>query len=508
MKRCFEIGALLLMACACVGCEAAGVRADNRGQQFPAQQRAARAIVPARGLAKLYERALQEQGWVIRADALEVDVAGRLVRLGPMEQSVGAGTLEALPGDGVLELSLVLEDASAPRLFVPLRLGSADSARICRVQAQASRVEVRGRVELDAEGQGRLESPEPAQVELDNAAVFPVGNCAALEEDEALATALDEEVVRYMEAAMRQAAQELLEREVVSELGLVLGNQELTRISNFDNRRGQVRITGEVNSSGAALRAGGLELALEYTLLAQPAAACAPRQDPTAPAQASDAPVDPAALEEARVDLALVVSEPLVERIAQMMTLGGFACRGLESLGAFGASAPSVQTSDLLFERIGVDDVLFGQRAFTLLSPGALPTVEMRPDFASMQVRWPELTVEVYAEVHGALTRAASVTADVRMTLPLRVGERGIEWSIASLDVSQVTLDVPWAQAEPTPEVAAPWATRVIRFALEGVSGPSNALPLPIDPSTPLRLIELLVRDEDIVLSFRFGDDH
>lgn len=493
--------ALLLGAAALLGCDQASVTEQPELRAADPQRGALRALVPPSGIEAMYRRELTG-GLSLQMPARQLDEPGASLQLGPLEQSLPLEDIELQAQASSAQITLALP---TPQLTVPTRHGRGAQTVICRWQVRAEAAEVRAQLEVTSSEQGPVLAPTaPPEGALEQVRVDPVGACPieALGQDpggsgrpdEAALAELEAALARYVEDALVEATGQVLTRSPARAFGIIEGGLGLTRVSAFENRRGQLRVIGQPSpSDGLALDGRGATLEYDYSVRA-PVAACAPPLPLPTPETIPAEPFDLEAITRQGADLAVALSEPLLSRLAAALTRAGFLCQGVETLGR---SEQTLATRELLLESVGLEASMFGDRARLTMSPGALPVVRTRPADAALEVTWDDLSVEVYTEVLGTPTRALHLQADLVLSARLDPdGVGAMRLNVEAVDARGATLESDWQRQPPADDELDAWARRLLLILLDD----QVTLPLPLAPGAPLSLIEARVRERDLVL--------
>ncbi len=246
------------------------------------------------------------------------------------------------------------------------------------------------------------------------------------------------------------------------------------------------------------MSADGFDVDLDMALNSR-RAPCAPALVPEAPATLSADEVPPAELERAGADVGITVAGPLVLRLAQASTLAGFACRGLADL-ALDGSGSNLASDDLLLEDVGLGELPIGPWVEPVITPGELPEIEMDPVNGTIELAWDELSVDLYAEMQDVPVRILQVSANVIITL--RPVERldSIAFAVDSVFVTDSTVQSQWIYEVPFDSDLVRWTRRAMLLVLQD----AFSLPIPMDPSAPLHLVDSQVRANDVLLLFEF----
>ncbi|MEC9440251.1 MAG: hypothetical protein VYE40_04010 [Myxococcota bacterium] len=496
MRRTVKVMVMVLCSVSLLaGCEQVNVRTQPGDRVAEPRRGAIEVMVTPSGVEKLYRQGASG-GVALEAPALLVDD----VQIGPLSQSLPIGRLEASTHTDAATLQF---DFNAPRIIIPTRSGQGIDTVICRWQVRADQGLAAGDVAIAmADGALSLEPVAQAQAQLENARVDPIGACPLEVASEQMSTSparaqFEQALIQYAEQALADAVHNLLTRSPLEPLGLVDGTITLTHLSPFENRRGQMRITGQDSEEvGAArLTSNGLEITRDAAVRFV-SAPCAPLDPFSEIEDVTIPPIDVATLTRNRADFAIAIAQPYLTRVAQAATRGGFACLGLESLGQAGQL---VSTSDLFLEDISIETSLLDERSRLAISPGALPQVTTSPGESVLQVRWPELGLGIWSDVFETPTRVANLVADVTFTLRVEASRQGYaRLTVETLTVENATLASEWMRAPAEQQTLDEWARRAMLVAL----GDAFELPLPLAPGTPATLLETQVREDDVVFLF------
>lgn len=494
MKRICAVLAVCLVAAA--GCDETRVRTGPRGLTT-LEQDAARVLVSAEGIGRLVE--IENPGGFPLVAAAQPIRDSPDVTLGPLEQLLAVKRRTSTPSTAAVSLTTELDGAT---IFVPARIAlGGGEVRICRWRVQATEIATTAALALVGSNGGQeFGVTQVPQVVLEGATVTPIDDCADIASR--LPDNFEELLVTYLREALAESAALSLPAAPLDILGLLRGNVQLTRTSPFANHSGTLAIEADVSPRPGALgiSADGLSVLLDATAEAD-RARCAPPTAIEAAAVTGTQPLDPAGLRQFGADFALAVSTSWLSRVAQGATLAGYACRGLEDPRRPEINEDLVPTADVLLDELGLDGLPLGPYASLTLAPGTLPRLAMQPSTGTVRVDWQDLQVEVYGEVHGARTRLVRVVADT--VLGLRpVGQVvGIaKFELESIDVTTDRIDSEFFQSSPPADQVDRWVRRTLLGLLEE----RFEFPLPLAPASPVRVVSVQVRANDLVTFMRF----
>lgn len=480
------------------GCDDVRFQPGARSAQPPVfQPRTMRSLVSPQGLERLY-RAEHPGGITLAYPSETSDAFGLDLTLGPIDRQVSVQTWQVAAQPDALTVSI---ESNNVAVTVPVRIAEGVGARICRYSVEADRASIESDVALGHDGDvPTFEAVGGRTVDLSNPQVSLIGDCPPLEaqaEDDAFA--VEQLFVDYLERAWTESGRQAIAIAPLDSLGLVHSVVGLHRLSSFENRRGQLQVSGRVTqSNGSSLSPEGFDVDLDMALNSR-RADCAPARDPEAPATLSADEVPAAEVERAGADVGIAVAAPLVLRLAQTSTLAGFGCRGLENL-SFDGGGSNVATDDLMLEDVGLGELPIGAWVEPVVVPGELPELEMDPVNGTIELAWNDLSVDLYAQMQEVPVRIAQVTATVIVSL--RPTERldSIAFTVDSVFVSAASVQSQWSYEVPFDSDLVRWTRRTMMLVLED----AFSLPIPLDPSAPLHLIDSQVRANDVLLFFEF----
>lgn len=474
------------------GCDDSAIQL-NRTAPPPLSPQAARVVLSAQGLAQL-TNTVTARRLVVRREAEGVVLEGQaLAQLGPLDQPVPISSITAQPSTGLLRTIVGL---GQPVITIPLRLGKGADTRICRWRVALTSAALETRTVLDAPAPDqpvRLVPERPATVSWVSAQVTPLGACA-------LSTAAEQQLraalVTYTRAAIIEAAATLATLEPAAALGLPDGAIELTRISAFESRRGQLVVGVAASATPARLAADGLHLDLDLGAIAKPAACAPPADAAPKPAIQATQP-DDKEMRQRRADAAIVLTLPALERLTQNLLRAGFGCRGLEDMSDLSATAHPVSRRDLRLEDVGVATSLVGEQLGAVISLGDVPRMSTRPADNLLIVELSRLTIDLYGQVAGATLLIASLQADVTLELePGGRGDRSMVLRINNALALSPVLSSEWRTGAVDGEALTTWARRLVLL----LWGEALVVPAPLLPDSPLHMIGAQVRAQDLVL--------
>lgn len=450
------------------------------------------------GIESLYD-AVHTDGLTLTNDTRRHRIDGRRVTIGPVSQSIGVDELQTSIRDERLQLILA---SNAPAVAVPVRLDENASVRICRFQVAAGKLTATAEAANRTAEEWTFEVVSPADISTTNLQVNPINPCPPLEDrDGAPVDALQSTLSSYVETAVQRGVGNYVSVSFLDELGLLRGTTALRRLSPFGNRRGTLRVASyPTKGTGAGLDAQGTTLQLDVGASTQ-RATCAPPDDLPNPDDSRPAGrVEAEHLEGRRVDAGLALAEPLVGRLLRAATLGGFMCQGLDTDSP--SDARRIARHRARLEDLGLDRIPGSGPVASVLSPGELPDIDLRPRDGSLAIRWDGLTVDLYGDVAGTRVRLLSVTANVVFRLrPTDSSTRTIDLSLSTLDVQNASLQTPWSEASVDRTTLLRWTKRLLVLVFED----AFSVPLPVAPDSPLELVDTRVRSQDLLLLFRVG---
>lgn len=484
----------LICVLACLGaCDETRVR-TGASELTTLENNAMRVLVSSAGIGRIVEVA-NSGGFPLQAPELVLD---QTTSIGPLEQLLAVSSRTSTPANAAVSLTTRLDDAT---VFVPIRIRTNGELRICRWRVDSSRIEATASLVLvDGEDGKEFGVQDAPSVSITNPLVSPVDDCADL--DALRPPDLEAQLNGYVSSAIASSASASLPSSPLDVLGLLRGNAQLTHTSVFANRSGTLVVEAEVSPrpDALAISPDGLSISIDATAEAE-RARCAPPSaiDPTVGLGAR--PLDPDVVRRFGADFALAISATWLGRVAQGATLAGYACRGLEDARRPEVNTEVIPIGDVLLEELGLENVPTGAYATLTLAPGSLPVVSLRPDSGTIGVVWNDVQVEVYAEVFGARTRLARIVADAELGLRPTAQVVGVaKFELASIDVTTDRIDSELFVAEPPKEDVDRWMRRTLLSLLEE----RFEFPLPLSPASPVRIVSVQVRTDDVVVFMRF----
>lgn len=493
MRRALKVA--LIAAITTIGCERGALEINRDITQPTLATSAARVVISAQGLAQL-TRLTAAQQLALESGAAPITLDGEpFAQLGPLDQAIPIVTLTAQPEAGLLRTIVGL---GQPTILIPLRLGSGADTRICRwrVALTSAALELRTVVETPVGGAPatRLVPQQAANVSWASAQLGELGGCGLSSAAQAqLQTALTD----YTRAAIAQAAAQAATLSPAAALGLPDGTLEVTHLTQFDNRRGQLVVGVKPSADALRLASDGLSMALDVGSLARPAACAPPNEAETRTPNEAGQPAEQE-LRLRRADAAIVIALPALERLIQSLLRAGFGCQGLEDM-----AAPQLAETNVISRRdarladVGIVADLVGDQLAAVINLGDAARLQFLPGDNAVTVQLRKLSLDLHGEVAGVTTLIATLQADV--TLRLVPGVRGGAGVILAVDdviVGSPVLTSEWRGESPSGEALTTWARRLLLLLLDE----EIVLPAPLLPTTPLSIIGAQVRTQDLIL--------
>ncbi|MEZ4460537.1 MAG: hypothetical protein R3E66_12590 [bacterium] len=483
MKR---LGLMLLLA----GCQAVTL-GDSGAQKPTPQPLAARVLIGAEGLTRIYE--------VEAPDGFALDAAVRVVPATSSQWEIGpvSTTIPVASRTGAFDVDRfrVTNEFRNVSLVVPVRVRTAEDLEICRFQVQMASATLDSAVEATIDtGVVLAASGQPAAT-TSAATVTKVGPCAV---DGTARSSSSQTLASLIETYTRDAllasgAQNLTVRpfEVT---GILDDSVSLRRVSVFDNRRGGFAVTQRSNN--VTLASDGLSAELGIGMIAQ-RATCAPPIEVNPAQPSATEPISPAELEAANADLALAVSAPTLQQMAETLALSGFLCQGLEDSRRPEDNAELIAVDDIGLDALGLDWLSVGPWVRASSAPGALPSLILRPQTNDFVISWRDFVIDVYADVQGTNVRILRLVTTAQATLRPQVGEVGqISTTIDALNITSADLTSDWLTAPLGPDIVLPWAKRAVLLFLQD----QFVFPLPLVSPHAMRVRNVTVRDQDVAV--------
>lgn len=499
MKR--ALVRLVTMSLICVsasssltGCDEVSVRDGATTQPLVFEAAAMRMLLAPEGIESMYAVARPE-GFHLRHAARALPADDAELSIGPLDQLVEVTTRTADTGEGTLGLTTLLGGVD---VALPLRYRRGVEVHICRFRVRSSRIAIDAELALvQRDAEEALEVLQTPQVEAEGLSVESLGGCEV--DLDALLPDLETELIDYALEGFARSSSEALQTSPLEILGLIQRRVEMSRLSVFTSRRGLLVFDGRLSRDDAhVLSQRGLEASLDLASDAR-RADCAPPVELTSVESAGAAEVSASELRRYDAALGLALSMGSLQRIAQTATRAGFVCRGLEP---HDETSERIASDDARLLDLGLDHVPVGPWVRTTLSPGTLPRIVTRPSRGDLQVIWERLSFEVYAEVLSVPTRILEIETDVRISLRPRAPSTGVlSFDVEALEVDRATIDSGWLYELPQRDALRRWTRRMLLLILAD----RLDFPLPIDPTSPLRVVGTDIRDDDLVVYLDFA---
>ena len=448
------------------------------------------------GIAALYEN-VHREGLTVENEPETFTHEGRELRLGPITQTIAVDDLQTSIDEGQLQMILA---GDRPAVAVPVRIDENASVRICRFQVAADKLTVRATAANEATEEWTFEIVDAPTISTTDLQVNSINACPPLEDEEgAPKEALRGRLADYFETGVQRGLGTYVSISFLEKLGFLRGTTALRRLSPFDNRRGTLRLASYPSKKeGAQVDGDGTTIELDVGVSTK-RAACAPPDDLPSPSNSRPAGgVDAEALDGSQSDAGLALAEPLLARMIRAATLGGFLCQGLDN--SMPSAARNIPRHSVRLEDIDLDRIPGSGPVESVVSPGALPDLDLRPRDDSLAMQWEGLTIDLYGEVAGARVRLLTVNANVALRLlPSSTSPSAVDLSLQTVDVQNATLQTPWADDSIDRTTLLPWTRRLLVLLFED----AFSLPLPVAPGSPLELVDTDVRAHDLLLLFR-----
>lgn len=455
-------------------------------------------LTPA-GIGDLFEVSHPE-GLLLEEGAQDRMLGDRPLSIGPLSQPIPISDVDANVGDDALGLAL-----SDQRLAVtiPVRVERSVGTEICRFRLTTGPWTIQVESDEDPETGWKSTPSKPVSLETNGLQVTPVEECPVLRDDSGEFPAqLDEILTNYLQSSIENGVGEFLDISIYEQLGLLRGRTSLHRLSAFPNRQGAIDVVGRTTESeklrldSTGLSADlGIGTSSRRARCARPDALSAPSEDRTAdPIRGED-------LQGTDAALGLVVARPLLVRLVEAMTSGGFLCRGLERTdGVSGIGAP-INRRDAALDDIGLASVPIEGPFRPTLSPGRLDDLQLRPDTNTVAITWSGLTLELYGRLGGAQTKLVTLSADVEFFLiPAGGAPETLRFDINAIDVDDVSFQSPWREDAPEQTALNRWSRRLVLAVFEN----TFEVPTPVLPDAPLSHLQTRVRSDDLLLLLIF----
>ena len=483
-----------------VGCDETDVRVGP-SELSTAEADALRVLVSPAGIATLVAVS-NPTGLALTADPMSIPSTDPDVELsiGPLQQTLGVTGRASDASDDAISLRTVLDGTT---VFVPARVVVDGDLRICRWRVDAAAVETNAELTLvvDPEMGPQFGVEQAPVVELGEAAVVSLDGCD-VDFESFLPDDFETLVLGYVSDAVASSSANALPAAPLDVLGLIRGNLQLTRNTPFENRTGTFVVETEVSPRPGALQvsSSGLAIALDAAAEADRARCAPPTAIGTTPAGGAAAP-ELEQLTRLGADFAVAISAGWLTRSARAATLAGYACRGLEDARHPAVNDELIPIADVQLGEIGLGNLPTSGNAAITIAPGSLPTLQLNADSGTVNVTWPDLQVEVYAEIAGARTRVARLVADTELGLgPITQVVDVAKFELESIDVVTTRIDSEFLATVPEQDDLDRWTRRTLLTVLEE----QFELPLPLTPAASLRVVSMQVRSNDVVAYLRF----
>lgn len=493
--------AVLLAVVAVPGCDEVKLEENGGGAPTPLLQPGTlTSNMTLHGLASIFE-VTHPEGFAVQGEPQpDKMVGGHEVALRGIDQKIDVSRVQASVKNDDLQLTVT---SDTPSLTLTAKLTA--PLQFCRFQIGAERLTIKETVTNIAPGNWRLRvAPKQSRnIDMFRLEIRSVNSCPRMtDENGDVISELRPLLVEHLERSVAAGMDDYVDISLFEEFGLLEGTHSLTRLSPFSNRRGAVRLVSNIpEEDGVTLNEDGL-LANVNVGVSSKRAACAPPVDLDTP---EDTPADPVTGEDlaadGKADAGLALAKPLMARLVQAATLGGFMCRGLDSRTLMGGD--NISRHDARLGEIGLESLPISSPLEPVVSTGELPKLELRAANESIDLVWKNLTVELYGEVSGArvrlLTLETNVTFNLRPVSPASVSMSSLELDLETIEVTEgVTLRSPWKNGDQKAVGLKQWTQRLLHLVFED----SFSLPLPVAPSAPLDLVHTQVRENDLMLLF------
>lgn len=500
MTRRSWILAAALLAASTAGCEQGEFSPGLRASQAPlVQGTAARARVTPEALESLYR--LRWRGGVpLQADPVRDATPDAARSWGPLDARLFPSRWQVLrERDG---LSLVAE-FDRLEVVVPLRLIEGVSTRICRVRVHAEAAELRVALSGGAAEPAPLQEPSAGLVAASTGAwswtsptAALIGDCPALERAPEAQQAAFDQAMDYLQGALEEMGRAMASLDPGHELGLLDEPFELSHVTPFDNRRGRMAVFSQAIPSSSRVGTSGWSTSLN-TEVDSLRAGCVPPVEVELPEPRSPAPIALATLNAAGADVGYALSARTLAALIQHSVRAGFACEGLEAGARVEDSSDAFASADLALDRIGLGSLPIGDRTLAALSPGAIPSVQLRPDTGVIALTWSDLGIDLYTTFRGVPVRVLQVTTSFDVTLqPAQPRQGSLDFQVSSIEVRSTRLESTWAPPDWVLEDdARPWTRRLLLILLED----RVSLPSPLEPGSPLEIVASQIREVDVL---------
>ena len=467
-----------------------------------ALRRGAQLLITPRGLEGAWARRLQG-GLSVDSSASTQDLIG--VRFGPIIQTLPVTRFDSQARQELIDVGLTL---NALQMTIPVRFeGDAGATVICRWQLSASSATIASELAVveNTEGYALRSIGEPI-AQLSASRVAAIGSCPVKIEETLIANGLtraqfDERLGEYAKEALARSAERLFATPPSELIGLLQGELIIEQAQRAGEGAGALRLQGQLSrdpdgASALTLSNEGLLAALDVAALSE-AAACAPlREVSVTPA----APISAPRAEEVRqagADMAVALSQPLVERIAQAMTRAGLLCLGVDRADGFTAQ---IATRDAELERLGIDASLFGESLHYALTPSALPGVTLDATRGVIALKLLDLQVDLYAQLFDTSAHVVRLDLDLDVALtPVTDQPGSMRLRLDAIKVAEASLSSAWSASTP------PEARETIEFSerlMTLILRESLTLPLPLTIEATLKSAS--VRRDHLLLFVEF----
>lgn len=477
-----------------MSCDEVKLRDATPTQTIPKSANALQATVTTKGLVGLIEQSLNDRQMLIKTPQQDSPTEGvDDVQMGPIEQSVKIQEIGIEPSMDGFTTKLSLKDVL---ILVPTRQGQFEQTALCRWRVQISDLDITLNIGTDPNNTQALITQGNPVTTINQARVDAIGGCA-------LTTTLTETqkledfkaaLIAYAIGSVEASVTKLGQIKPLEQLGLIVGGLEITRQSDFSNRRGQLILAGDL-AAGIQLAEDQLKINMQYGTQVVSQAQCTPPIELGTMTLPEPQPIEAAQLNQFRADLGVSLPIVFVERLIQTLIKGGFMCRGLNDLGL--PTQRSIAKQDVLYSEVGIDTSLLGEQTYLTFSPGALPTVKSIEQTGSLAIQWNDMTLELYANVLGSMALVAKVRTSARFLVKVdRATTSNLTLNIETLTVQNAILQSLWRGVQTNNDAVFLWTRRLLLIAL----GEGFQIPLPLRPGTPMQVLGTQLREQDIVL--------
>lgn len=483
---------VLGMGASAAGCDRARLDDDpSSGPALTDQTGALRTAMRPTALSRLY-RWVEPEGLPLDQPSESDFLQGHDVSIGPLDTSFPMETWTSSVDGERLKLKVQQPQGN---LLIPVRVPQEVGVRICRFRLNATNWQASAEATRRPGPSWQLRVEGEPTTSLDGPRVSTLGECPELSTNQAPTTAVEERLIAYAQDALAAGLEGLLAESPIRGLGLPQEDYEVLSASAFDSRQGAIRVTGAPSTPPAPpIEESALRAAVDLGVQSR-RAPCAPSATvPPVPSDASAGLIAPPTLSASPYALGVALSGSFFEHLLRTLTRAGFACRGLESMGAR-QTGLKPETADL--DDVGLANLPLQGPLEMGVTAGSLPNVELESTLNALSLQVDPMRVEVYGRIRGARVRLLRVSASTEWrAVPEVTGAHAITLSVDDLEVTNLSVESAFGLDLPASAELNMWVARLFTLALED----QLVLPAPVVPDSPIRFQTVRVRPDDILL--------